>query len=755
VAKKRLFTLIVLVFFMSMLIYNYALGLEKAVINDIVLNASNPPSVSSLESNRYTKEEIDYGIVVNEYVTKNGYQLLGANQNSHLEFYFRSSDLSFIVEDLRSGYLWGSTFNPMYFNPESPLYDAGDFGNNLIFRNIFKSPIIINYFTGTVLREEAFFENAGSRFTYELINEPNKIGYTANLKFNISKIEITYLVYIDDEGLKVEVPNELIVEPEDRPIASISAFPYFGATKRLRTPGYVFIPDGIGALIRFDDKPGRQVYNKAFYGANLSLNQRVTDEPLYANLYGIVHGADQNGFVAIVENGAGNAILTSYPSRNTTDMNYTYLSFSLRVAYLQYLNQSRTSVVNLVQTKRNSYDIKINYQFLTGIEANYIGMAKKYQSYLVNHFELDRLNPNSNNRIHLDVLASENKKAIIGRKTFSMTTIDQLRNMVTTLNSLEINDFNITYNGWSNKGYSNTSPNYQKIESKVGSRNDFIEINNDFNNDQMNLYYQVGYPYAAKTQSGYTQNDLAQSIGQQYIETNSYYLMDFRKALEKYQNDYQKLDQYGIKNISFDRLGSILYSNHFKETFNRSDSIEVIQEFLNVANENAISKPFSYLWLSKVIYDIPMYSSQQNKLTDTVPFIPYVLEGYSYVYGRPSNFFSNTQNELLRLVDYHMYPSFYLTHESSYLLLDTNSSHIFTSRFDDWKEEIARQYQFVDQALIHVINAQIVKRTVLNLGLVENQYDNGVKIYINYSGFDYVTDDLVSVSKMSYEVVLP
>jgi hypothetical protein len=755
VANKKLLLMIALAFFMSLFIYNYALGLEKEIINDIVLNTSNPPSVSSLESNRYTKQEDDYGIVVNEYVTKNGYQLLGSNQNSDLEFYFRSSDLSFIVEDLRSGYLWGSTFNPMYFSPDSPLYDEGDFGNNIIFRNIFKSPIIINYYTGTVLREEAFFENAGSRFTYELINEDNKIGYTANLKFNISKIELTYLVYIDDEGLKVEVPNELIVEPEDRPIASISAFPYFGATKRLRTPGYVFIPDGIGALIRFDDRSGRQVYNKAFYGANLSLDQKTTDEPLYANLYGIVHGADQNGFVAIIESGAGNAILTSYPSRNTTDMNYTYLSFSLRVAYLQYLNQSKTSVVNLVQTNRNSYDIKINYQFLTGNEANYIGMAKKYQSYLVSNYELDRLTDDSNNRIHLDVLASENKKAIIGRKTFTMTTVDQLRNMVNSLKSLDINDFNITYNGWSNNGYSNTAPNYQRIESKLGSKNEFIDINNDFNNNDMNLYYQVGYPYASINGGGYTQNDLSQSIGQQYIEINSYYLMDYRKALLKYQDDYQKINQYGIKNISFDRLGNILYSNHFKETFNRSDSIEVIKEFLNVAENNAVSKPFSYLWLSKVVYDIPMYSSQQNKLTDTVPFIPFVLEGYSYVYGRPSNFFSNTLNELLRLIDYHMYPSFYLTHESSYLLLDTNSSHIFTSRFDDWQEEIVRQYQYVDQALNHVVNAQILKRTVLDLGFIENEYDNGVKIYINYSGNDYVTQDLISVAKMSYEVVLP
>ena len=64
-----------------------------------------------------------------------------------------------------------------------------------------------------------------------------------------------------------------------------------------------------------------------------------------------------------------------------------------------------------------------------------------------------------------------------------------------------------------------------------------------------------------------------------------------------------------------------------------------------------------------------------------------------------------------------------------------------------------RQYHFVNEALKHVQDASIQSRIVLYPGVVKNTYSNGVTIYVNYSGIDYMIDG-INLEMMSYEVVL-
>ena len=116
-------------------------------------------------------------------------------------------------------------------------------------------------------------------------------------------------------------------------------------------------------------------------------------------------------------------------------------------------------------------------------------------------------------------------------------------------------------------------------------------------------------------------------------------------------------------------------------------------------------------------------------------------------------FFANTQNELLRMVDYGIYPNFYVSNESAQLLLNTDSSNIYTSKFSDWSNEIIRQYHYLNEGLKHVIGAHVVKREVIQPGFVLNTYSNGVKIYVNYSGHSYIHVGH-TIPMMSYEVIL-
>ncbi|MFA6801188.1 MAG: DUF5696 domain-containing protein [Acholeplasmataceae bacterium] len=747
IAKK--ITYVVLTILAIMLAANYAFADNLFLSDQVTVSIAVAPSTSSLLSNQYTQEET-YDVATNPYVTIDGYQYLGKNDTANIELYVDQSNLSFRIIDLENDYIWGSSFNYDYFDVDNPLYDSGDVGSNVTWQNKFDSAVIINYYMGTNLREETM-NPATSEFTYQTLTD-GRIGFMAHIAFNVSKVELDLYVYIDEDGLHYEVPFDMITENGSTPLASLSLYPFFAATKRMRTPGYVMIPDGVGALIRIDDVKGKEVYSKKFYSSDLGLNQTSSESYLYANVYGAVQGVNQNGFLAIVEQGAGNAILTHVPSQNQSDMNWTYVTYEFRSSYTQFLNQSQTSSIRLIQADKSYFDIKQTYQFLSNENANYVGMANLYQAYLVKNYELERMSILDDISLHLDVLAAENEKALIGRKTFSMTTTEQLTEIIADLKQNSIENLDITYHGYGKDGYSYEAPNYNKFESKVGSKSDFIELNSSLSS-MTDLYYTVSYPYASSGNNRISTGDVAQSISQEIIEIDeTYYVYQLDEALKDLEEAYEAMQTYGVENLSYNFLGNTLYTD-FTTDLSRSQSIALFQELAQVVDNIAVEKPFSYLWFADVIYDIPMYSSQQSKFSDTVPFYSIVLSGYQMVYGRASNFFSNKQNELLRMVDYSVYPSFYITYEASYLLLDTGSSDIFTSRYSDWEDEIINQYQYVNDALKNVIGQSFVSREVVGLGVVKNVYDNQTIVYVNYSGNDIVVDGM-TIGAMDYEVVL-
>lgn len=745
---KKLMLVIITVTTLSLTaMYVYA-ALDPSYSDETYSTTSIAPSTSSLLSNRYTQEE-DEEVATNPYVTLDGYYYLGKNDVSNIELYANVTDLSFRIVNLDTGYVWGSSFNYDYFDPENPLYDEGDVGSNVTWQNKFNSPVLVNYFLGSNIKEETFF-SAGTTFNYMELTD-GRIGYMSHIKFGVSKVELDLYVYIDDQGLHYEIPYDSISDNANTPLASMTLFPFFGSSKRMRTPGYVMIPDGVGALIRIDDAKGKSVYSKRFYGADLGLNLESSESYLYANVYGMVQGVNQNGFLSIVEEGAGNAILTHVPSQNQSDMNWTYVTYEFRTSYTQYLNQSETSSIRLIQDAMNHFDIKQSYTFLEGEDANYVGMANTYQQYLVNMDLLRQNQTLTDISLHLDVLAAENKSALIGRKTFSMTTVNQLQEIIDELISQNVLNLDVTYHGYGNGGYSYTAPNYTKFESKVGSKSEFNTLNEMYGSN-VSLFYDVSYPVVSLNNNSTSTKDMAQTISEVLIQPDEdSYTYNIEEAIASLTKDYEDMQAYGVDNLSYDRIGNLLYTN-FKAEYSRSEVISYIQQLLEVSDTVAVSQPFSYLWFANVIYDIPMYSSQQSKFSDTVPFYSIVLSGYPTVYGRSSNFFSNTTNELLRMIDYHVYPSFYITYESAYLLLDSGSNNIFTSKFADWEDQIISQYQYVNDALSPVIGATFVSREILNTGFVKNTYSNGVVIYINYSGNDY-SDQGHDVSAMSYEVI--
>src|SRR5690606_11988127 len=130
-------------------------------------------------------------------------------------------------------------------------------------------------------------------------------------------IQFILNVYLDEEGLNVTVPFDSINDNGNFLISTITVYRNFGFTVKDTIPGYVFIPDGIGALIRYNEQQNKN-YSKRFYGSDLTLQAQDVERPLTASLYGTVQGINQNAMMVILKNGSSHATL-AYQSHGTTN----------------------------------------------------------------------------------------------------------------------------------------------------------------------------------------------------------------------------------------------------------------------------------------------------------------------------------------------------------------------------------------------------------------------------------------------------
>jgi len=126
--------------------------------------------------------------------------------------------------------------------------------------------------------------------------------------------------------------------------------------------------------------------------------------------------------------------------------------------------------------------------------------------------------------------------------------------------------------------------------------------------------------------------------------------------------------------MALDEIGYRLYSD-FKRgnVLNREDAIQRYREIItNTAGPVAFYSPNDYMFdFMQAYFDMPITNSGYIYTTDVVPFLQIVLAGYVPYYGKALNFSSNIKMDLLRHIDYGVYPSYFLTQEPTSRFLKT------------------------------------------------------------------------------------
>lgn len=659
-------------------------------------------------------------------------------ENDLFQLYVDAETLAFKLRDKRSDYLWHSGI-------DEPLED--DRLNN-VWQAFARSGISIEYLNARASNKRVSISNS----EVTLSTMPIEQGVSWDVTFEEYGITVGVALQLEATGVRVEVPFESIREENaDFRLGRIYVYPFLGATRGGSVPGYMLIPDGTGSLIQFADSTRAQnLISRRYYGPDLGMigiqpwdSMVVPVMPISFPVFGMVHGAGQNAFLSIVEDGAAYGELQTHPAGVITNFNFIHSSFIYSESYFQPTNRAGAGVT-IVQREPNAFDAVIHYRFLTGDNANYVGMARSYQEYLVNHGLLHKYDdPNPNIGIRLEFLGGDKEKVLAWYRFVSMTTINQMRDI---LAGLQLPNPEVIYYGWQPSGANTMPPTSLAVESDLGSVDDLRALAADIttNGGHFALYYD---PQSALWgESGYSsRKDLAMAITNVYVEGYTRFPANYftLSTLEQRYTDFTadvaaRLDA----GLALDSIGSILYGDfRGNHPFFREDAITAYQALLAESPVRlGLYRPNAYLFgLTQAYYDMPLGDNGYIYTSGAVPFLPIVLAGYVPYYGTVLNFSSNPQDDLLRHVEYGIYPSYFLTHEATSNMLYTASNWIYTSSYAQWGDEIRQTYQWLNDLLAPVRGQEIIAHEQLAEGIFATTYANQRQIIVNYTEqpFDY------------------
>ena len=551
----------------------------------------------------------------------------------------------------------------------------------------------------------------------------------------------------------------------DTRVCGVYLLPCFGATELDEKAGYMLVPEAAGALIEFSNGEGvgNTPFSKRIYGTNIGVDKSVMTElnrpaeQITLPVYGMAYTDDQLGYLAVVEDGSEAAEIMAYPAGVITDYNWAAAHFTLREQYIA--QTTRTLGLNSRESKPYLRDMTVRFYILSGENASYTGMAQRYRKALQ---ETGGLNTaDTTYRPRVDFLGAESVEFLLWNSVEPMTSVAQMRDILADCDETGINDPLVIYRGWQPGGLTwALGSGSVDLERRLGKEDDLIALARFVRENGGKFMLEID-PVQANPDRLYNMRvDVVRTIGQTIAQhqtgkelyPNLYYLTPSRSA----EIIKAMADKWGkhVDGLAVVKLPNTLYSYYSRGgNHSRGETLAAYQDMLAETDAAlALENPLSgYLSQTDVFLDMPLDTTSYSFLSAEVPFLPMVLSGQIPYYSTWLNFESNQQKALLKLVEYGAYPSWLLTGEDVQPLIHTNSSDVFSAKWDvllPTMAEINAKLQSLHDA---IGGSRMLKHEQIDADVVRVSYENGTLVYINYRKADVAADGM-TIPAMGYLV---
>jgi hypothetical protein len=735
-----------------------------------------------------------------EAIKTDGYELLG--QFGNLVYYYRSDRNIILVEDPINGYAWKTGLDAPFGQDLDRAIDAAQTTEEKI-KAAEPREVRLNATYVALANSLITVEFYDSAFNMNMISSAARRGSSSELvkitedhwrldaRFIDMDLTIRLHIHLSDRGINYRIYDHEIEGTGADRMAAIIITPFLGAAGGVRqyydsatgeygeeipnpmTPGYAFVPDGSGALIRYNDNTvSINRYVGKVYGDNPAESMFYYDNTVYAvrkkeplmPVFGVAIGHNQQGFVAWADDGGEQMEIIMSPKENITNYNFIYPRFVYNRQMHQVYNRKGEGYFRLYP-ERLHYDISIEYRFLEGEEADYVGMALAYRDHLIENKTLipGKVRPDGIVPLRADFIMSDVKKSIIGYTNVVTTSAKEAGEIILDMLDNGIISINGGLMGFQDGGITTGKPWALNFTRSIGTRKDFRKLFEETTALGVDLSFAQDYLTINRIQMNLPRNQAyhrnrwgirAWDNQDSFLPVQEISFARPQRSAEWFTRQAKAAAAIGAPSITADGITNRLISH-----WGRNDAISASQTIDLFENTFAASPlpvnaktPNQYLWkYTDRFLQTPVFPTQYILQTDTVPFLQLVLHGTTEMYAPYSNFSFYTQRDILRMIDYNVYPSFALTYKPAHLLSSTNSLKFFSTEYEVYRDIIRHVYTEVSAALSPVKGREWLNRTVLEEGVILNEYSEGIKILVNYTDNIYQYDG-VTFNALSAQV---
>jgi len=691
-------------------------------------------------------------------------------KSDKLELFYNEAKGAIQVKDLVGGCLWKSLV-------DEEVYDLEQIPNAQWVAYV-QSPITITY-SDLEKRDSGVKKlNAASDCKWletEYINGGVRVTYG----FLSPGIFVTVEYVLDSDELVVRIPADGIREESKFALTTIELMPYLGAAGN-GTEGYLFYPDGSGAITTYENASARPSNVKGatfFTYTNKTVNfMNMWNEDTYNRytaampVYGVKNG--DNAMFAVFSKGEGNTGIAVYPSGYVLDINhigfevYTRNVFAVDLYSMSTAAGSSVTGGTIQRVDKNliNEDREARYFFLCGEDASYSGMASTYRSYLQEKGMLREAGGSSGMQaLALELLMGTTKDGMIFDEYIAMTDFGQVQEILERLQNSGVTDTQVVLASWMSDydDYEIWGPARQ-LGGKRGLKNlgDYLE-----SHPSASVYLGNDFTFATSDTSGISEDrDVARDglnveVAVENMSGLTYYLLNPQASYRRNETFLKKLSGYDRYGVAYTTLGQYAYADYNeKNPFTKTETVEKLKEILTVTDREgrkiAVQGANDYTFgHADYLYGM-REDSYGLSITDySVPFMEMVVSGLiPYSTDGAGNLAYDLQRQKLKWIEYGAVPYFRLTYESALKLRDTYMDDLFSSTYEDWEGTVVDTYREFQNNLSGVWGEQLIKHEILTEDLVQVVYADGTTIYINY-GSEEASADGVTVPAKDYVVV--
>ncbi len=488
---------------------------------------------------------------------------------------------------------------------------------------------------------ESYIRTYAPEYGYDDLEADHaKTGYVASEEVNpLFKLALEYTIDEKDGSLNVRLPaNSIRYDETNFTLEYISPLNYFGAAD-MNYDGYIFYPDGSGAIFEFEDLYNMdqkvkvswsgKVYGEDFayyeitgqtqsvirmpvYGMVGTNSYRFNDENGVSQLY-----QEKVGYLAILEEGDALANITidtgatrhKYASVFTTYYPRPKDSYEIPgatgeganskwtvVSDRKYTGSYRTKIIMLAD--ETIADKLVSEGALDSYYSSdsWVGMAHAYRDYLENKNIITKFT-NADVKADMPIYVESFGTIQTTQKILSMpvkvdtplTTFEDVMTMYDDMAAAGVTNVNFKLTGFANGGMISKYPNKLKWQKAAGGKNGFADLVEYAKEKEFGVYPDFDFLYVANkggvklktlgartVDNRYTSRRIYDAVHQSFA---SYFeLCVAANEIDTYYSKFAKrYDKYAPIGISVATMGGHLNSNFDEDNpTNRNDAKEEI-----------------------------------------------------------------------------------------------------------------------------------------------------------------------------------